>query len=60
MTVMNGVELKKLRNSLGLSVSAAARQVEVHPRTWARWEAGKQLPPVGAIKLFLLLNKIKP
>jgi DNA-binding transcriptional regulator YiaG len=55
---MTGAELKKLRKELGLSLSKAARQVEVSSRTWARWEAGDQTPPPGAVKLFKLLNKI--
>jgi len=56
---MNGSELKSLRKSLGLSLAQASRQVEVSARTWARWEAGNQEIPLGAIKLFLLLNKVK-
>jgi transcriptional regulator with XRE-family HTH domain len=55
---MNGPELKKLRYSLDLSLAEAARQVEVSPRTWARWESGAQTIPEGAMKLFRLLNKI--
>jgi len=56
---MGGAELKALRKKLGLSLAQAARQVEVSPRTWARWEAGDQAIPLGAIKLFKLLNKVK-
>lgn len=52
--LMNGPDLKKLRKSLGLSLSQAARQVEVSSRTWARWEVNGI--PSGALKLFLLLN----
>lgn len=50
--------LKTLRNSLGLSQSKAARQVEVSTRSWARWEAGQKPVPEGAVKLFKLLNGI--
>lgn len=53
---MNGAELKKLRYKLGLSLAQAARQVEVSARTWARWEAGDQTIPEGAMKLFRILN----
>jgi DNA-binding transcriptional regulator YiaG len=53
---MTGAHLKELRKSLGLSLAQAARQVEVSPRTWARWEAGDQKIPEGALKLFRLLN----
>jgi len=56
---MDGAELKKLRKELGLSLAQAARQVEVSPRTWARWEAGDQSIPDGAMKLFRILNKIE-
>jgi DNA-binding transcriptional regulator YiaG len=56
---MTARELKRLRKSLRLSLAQAARQVEVAPRTWARWEAGDRRIPEGAIKLFLLLNQIK-
>ena len=56
---MEGKEFKELRKSLGLSLSKTARQVEVSPRTIARWESGVQKIPEGAVKLFLLLNKEK-
>lgn len=56
---MLGSELKALRKSIGLSLSKAARQVEVSPRTFARWESGVQNVPLGAIKLFKILNNIK-
>ena len=54
---MTGTELKAWRNKLGLSLAQAARQVEVTPRTWARWEAGERKIPEGAMKLFKLLNE---
>jgi DNA-binding transcriptional regulator YiaG len=56
---MTGSELKKLRKKLDLSLAQAARQVEVSPRTWARWEAGDQEIPEGAMKLFRILNKME-
>jgi len=57
--VMKGVELKKLRKRLGLSLAQASRQVEVSARTWARWESGVQNIPEGAVKLFRILNKLE-
>lgn len=54
---MTGDELKKLRKSLGLSLQQAARQVEVSPRTWARWEV--QGAPPGAEKLFKIVNGLE-
>lgn len=56
---MNGAEFKAFRKSLKLSLAGAARQLEVSARTIARWEAGQQSIPLGAIKLFLMLNKIE-
>lgn len=56
---MRGAELKALRKKLGLSLADAARQVEVSPRTWARWEADTRSAPAGAVKLFKMVNKVK-
>lgn len=52
-------ELKQQRKNLGLSIAKAARQVKVHPRTWARWESGRQEIPEGAAQLFRILNKLE-
>ncbi len=54
---MTGGELKERRKTLGLSLAQLARQLEVSGRTIARWESGQQSIPLGAVKLFLLLNK---
>ena len=56
---MNASELKSQRQNLGLSIAQAARQVKVHPRTWARWESGRQAIPEGAVQLFRILNKLE-
>jgi DNA-binding transcriptional regulator YiaG len=56
---MTGAELKALRKQLGLSLAQASRQVEVSARSWARWEAGDQPIPEGALKLFRILNKLE-
>ena len=55
---MTGLELKRLRYKLKLSLAQASAQVEVSPRTWCRWEAGDTSVPERAMKLFFLLNKI--
>lgn len=56
---MTGPELKKLRQSLGLSIPKAARQVDVSDRTWARWEASSDEPPRGAVRLFRIQNGLE-
>lgn len=56
---MTGAQLKALRKKLGLSLAQASRQVEVSARTWARWESGVQEIPLGALKLFRILNKLE-
>jgi len=55
---MTNIELKALRNKLGLSVTRASRQCDVSARTWQRWESGTQSIPEGAVKLFKMINKI--
>jgi DNA-binding transcriptional regulator YiaG len=57
--LLTGAELKALRKKLGLSLAQASRQVEVSARTWARWEAGDQSIPEGALKLFRILNGLE-
>lgn len=57
--VLTGAELKALRKELGLSLAKASRQVEVSARTWARWEAGDQEIPAGALRLFRILNHLE-
>ena len=55
---MTGAELKALRKRLGLSLSQAARQVEVSVRTWARWEVSERVPD-GAVQLFEIENGLR-
>ena len=55
---MKGSELKKLRHSIGVSLSQASRQVEVSARTFARWERSDCVPE-GAIKLFEIENGLR-
>ena len=54
-----GIDLKSLRKSLGLSSAQAARQVEVTPRTWLRWESGEYQIPAGVLKLFRIVNGLE-
>ena len=58
MECMDGKALKTLRYKLDLSLAEAAKQVEVTPRTWARWESGERSIPRGAIKLFFIVNDL--
>ena len=55
---MTGQELKKLRQKLGLTPTAAAASISVSARTWARWEASKKPMPEPMERLFKLLHKI--
>jgi DNA-binding transcriptional regulator YiaG len=52
-------ELKTLRKNLGLSLSKAAKQVEVSPRTWCYWESGQIRISRPAEKLFRILNNLE-
>jgi DNA-binding transcriptional regulator YiaG len=54
---MTGIELKRLRKKLGLTLAMASRQVEVSIATWCRWERA-EVVPAGGLKLFLMVNKI--
>jgi transcriptional regulator with XRE-family HTH domain len=56
---MEGKQLKALRKELGLSLSRAAIQVHVTPRTWARYEAGSRRIPEGVVHLFFIQNRLK-
>jgi transcriptional regulator with XRE-family HTH domain len=55
---MTGDKLKQLRNGLGLSVSSAAGQVKITPRSWARYESGERKIPQGIVLLFCMVNKV--
>ena len=55
---MTGSELKLLRKSINLSLSQVARQLEVSVSTICRWESEKYTIPLGAIKLFKIINKL--
>ena len=57
--MMTGAELKAKRKELKLSIAEVARQLECGASTLCRWESGKQTIPLGAIKLFKLINNLK-
>ena len=54
---MTGTELRKLRERLKLSPTAAAASIGVSARTWQRWEASKKVPEPMA-RLFKLTHKV--
>jgi transcriptional regulator with XRE-family HTH domain len=56
--MMTGAELKAKRKELKLSLADVSRQLECSAATLCRWESGKSAIPLGAIKLFRLLNKL--
>lgn len=56
---MKGAELKSLRVRFHLSVAKAARQVEVNPRNWTRWESGSRAVPDAIVKLFKMINETR-
>lgn len=41
---MNDLDVKKIREKLGLSQEALAEMVGVHPRTIQNWESGSTIP----------------
>lgn len=41
---MNDLDIKKIRESLGLSQEQLAEMVGVHPRTVQNWESGSKIP----------------
>jgi len=55
---MTREEFRKHRKRLGLSLSQAAAQVHVSPRTLCRWESGERHLPETAAHLFAVLNGI--
>ena len=48
--------VKQVRQSLGLSVADAAKQVRIDRRSWQRYESGDRQPPDGLLELFCLKN----
>jgi len=52
-------ELKSLRIKFGLSVSEAALQVHVTPRSWSRYESGERRIPEGVVHLFCIQNDVE-
>lgn len=56
---MSGDELRKLREKLDLTPTAAAASISVSARTWQRWEASKKAIPEPAARLFRIVHKIE-
>lgn len=54
---MTGAELRALRISIGLTVEKAAEQVDIHARTWFRYESGQLTIPRATEHLFQLVNQ---
>ena len=54
---MNPDIIKKLRESLSLSTTEAARIVYVSERNWRRWESGDRQMPAAAWELFQIKAK---
>jgi transcriptional regulator with XRE-family HTH domain len=52
------IKLKAHRKRLGLSLAEAAAQVEIAPRSWARYESGERRIPPSIVRLFCILNRI--
>jgi DNA-binding transcriptional regulator YiaG len=56
---MTGDDLKKLREQLDLTITAAAASIAVSARSWQRWEASKKPMPEPMERLFKLTHGIK-
>ena len=44
LLIMNDLDIKKIREQLGVSQEALAKMVGVHPRTVQNWESGTTIP----------------
>ncbi|MGC8517930.1 MAG: helix-turn-helix domain-containing protein [Steroidobacteraceae bacterium] len=53
-TTMTGRELRKLRESMNLTVTEAAALIHVSSRSWQRWEARRRAIPARVEKLLKL------
>ncbi len=56
MLIMNNLDIKKIRNKLGLSQEALAEMLGVHSRTIQNWEAGGVVPKTKHAKLRAILK----
>ncbi|MDP8173146.1 DUF1870 family protein [Pasteurella skyensis] len=54
---LNNIELKAVRQGLGLSVAEACDIVNVKKRTWQYWEAGRSPVPDDVSETFLKFKK---
>lgn len=44
LLIMNDIDVKKIREKLGISQEALAEMLGVHPRTIQNWESGSKIP----------------
>lgn len=44
LLIMNDIDIKKIREKLGISQEALAEMLGVHPRTIQNWESGSKIP----------------
>lgn len=44
LLIMNDIDVKKIREKLGISQEVLAEMVGVHPRTIQNWESGSKIP----------------
>lgn len=44
LLIMNDIDIKRIREKLGISQEALAEMVGVHPRTIQNWESGTKIP----------------
>ena len=44
LLIMNDIDVKKIREKLGVSQEVLAEMVGVHPRTIQNWESGSKIP----------------
>ena len=56
---MIGTELKKLREKLKLTPTAAAASISVSARTWQRWESSKKPIPEPMERFFKIIHKVE-
>lgn len=60
MRRVTGDELSKLRGRLGLTQTALAAQLGVHPITISKWETGVHAVPEPVAKLLRLMASAAP
>lgn len=56
---MKPEDIKALRLKAELSISEAAKCVQISDRSWQRYESGDRKMPAGIVELFCLKNGLK-